>query len=486
MIPLIGYAPDLNPTTPGVIVDCVGYIPSVKGMKAAPSAVTGSLSAALAAACIGASVLRKLDGTTRLFAGTTTALYEGGAAAWTDRTRASGGAYTAGVDTRWRFAQFGNVSLATDKTDVMQFSTTGAFANIASGISAAIVETAGDYIVACNTSEASFGDSPNRWWVTPDYTNWTPSISNLIATGILTSSPGAITAARRFGDGVVLYKERSMYLGAFVGPPAIFSVQEVPGNIGAPSQEAVVFIGTQSDPRHIFMGYEDFYLFDGARPQPIGGPVRETVFNDLNRSFAYKCSALHDRFNARVYFFYPSNSGSGTIDKCVVYNYRTDKWGRDDRTIEASVDFVGAGYTYDDYGSLFSTYDTTANISYDSPFWLANTTVPAIFNTSHVVQTLSGAAGTCSFTPGDVGDEVNTSLLRRVQPRFLITPTTAQATNYYREKLGDSLTADSTNSISHGRFDFLREAHWHRVTIQTTGNCEVSDMRMDLEIGGEE
>ena len=486
MIPLIGYSPDVNPTIPGVVVDCVSYVPSVRGMKSALSPVTGTLTSALAAACVGAAALRKLDGTTRFFAGTATKLYEGSSTSWTDRTRAVGGDYTGGVDTRWRYAQFGNVSLATNKTDTMQYSSSGAFANITGGIKAAIVETVGDYIVACDTNEATYTDSPNRWWVTPDYANWTPAIADRIATGILTSSAGPITACRRFGDGAIIYKDRSMYIGTFTGPPFIFEVREIPGSVGTHCQESVVSIGTQSDPRHIFIGYEDIYMFDGARPTPIGGPVREAFFNDLNRTYSSKCIARHDRFNACVYFYYPSTTGSGAVDKCIVYNYKTDKWGRDDRTIEASVEYVQAGYTYDDYGTLYSTYDTNANLSYDSRFWSSGALVPAIFNTSHVVQTLTGASGTCSITLGDVGSEIDYNTLRRVQPRFLTKPTSATMTNYHRAELGDSLTTDTTTTMANGRFDVLKSARWHRVKVETVGSSEISDMRMDIVTEGEE
>ena len=487
MIPLIGYAPDANPTTAGVLVDCAGYIPSTKGMKSAPSAVTGALSPALAAACVGAAALRKLDNSTRFFAGTTAALYEAGASTWTNVTRSTG-AYSLGAESRWRFAQFGNVSLATAKTEVIQFSlNTGTFGNIGSvSLKAGIIETAGDYIIACNTNEAAYGDCTNRWWVTPTYTDWTPSISNLIATGIITSSPGPITACRRFGNGVAIYKERSMFVGTFTGPPTVFSVAESPGEAGAPSQESVVVIGTQADPKHIFMGYDDFYIFDGGRATPIGTPVRETVFNDLNRPYAYKCTANHDRVNSRVFFYYPSNSGGGALDRCVVYNYLTNKWGRDDRTIEAAADYISAGYTYADYGTLFSTYGTNVSVSYGSPFWTSSSQVPAIFNTSHVVQTLTGASGTCSYTLGDIGDEIEYSMIRRVQPRFLNKPTSATCTNFYRNELDETLTQDAVTSMSSGRFDMLREARWHRIKIETSGDAEVSDMRIDFEKGGQE
>jgi hypothetical protein len=486
MIPLIGYAPDANPNTPGVIVDCSAYVPSPRGMRAAPSPVTGGLSAALASACRGCSLERKLDGTTRFFAGTATKLYEAGATTWTDVTRTVGGDYTLGASNRWRFSQFGNVSLATSKTDTMQFSSSGAFANISGGIKAAVIDTVNDYIVACNTNEGTYGDSTNRWWVTPNYADWTPSIPNLIATGIITSSAGGITAVKRFGDAAIIYKDHSMHRGLFVGPPIVFATQEIAGDIGTPSQEAVAFIGTESEPRHVFWGFDDFYMFDGSRPSRIGAPVRETVFAEINRSYAYKCAANHDRYNSLVYFYYPSGS-SGDLNKCVVYDYKRDRWGRDDRTIEAVSQSTSLPYTYADYGSLVSTYGSSLNATYDSQFWVQSNVFPIIFNSSHVLQALVGSGSDGSFLLGDVGDEVEYSLLTRIQPRFLTRPTSAVAINYYRLETDTNWITDSTMTMApNGRFFPLREARWHRVRISTVGDCEISDMRLTLEQAGEE
>ena len=63
---------------------------------------------ALAAACNGAASLARLDGNTRFIAGMQDALYEGSGGSWTD---VSATTYAIG-DAKWRFAQFGNTSLA--------------------------------------------------------------------------------------------------------------------------------------------------------------------------------------------------------------------------------------------------------------------------------------------------------------------------------------------------------------------------------------
>jgi hypothetical protein len=487
VIPLIGYGPDLSSVTPGVLTNCSALIPSLKGMEGAPSPQTQALPA-LAAACRGAAVCRKLDNTVRFFAGSATALYEGGVSSYSDVTRASGGAYALGSNDRWRLAQFGDTSLAAAKTDILQSSSSGAFANAAaSAPKAAIVETANGFVFLFDVvDQATIFDGnerPHGWWAARSISTWTPSIANEAYTGTLTSSPGKIRAGKRFGDRIVAYKDRSMFLGTYVGQTG-WDFTELPGEAGAVSQEVVVDVGTPENPKHVFMGFDNFYQFDGARAVPIGAPVRETVFTELNKNYSFACIALHDRVNSRVYFYYPVASAV-TPDKCVVYNYRTGMWGRDDRTIEAAVEYVSSGLTYDALGTSYSTYADLPAQPYDFAFWSAGFPTPAIFNSSHVVQTLTGASSTSSMTTGDYGSDDIVSLFSRVQPQFLTKPTSATMTNYYKDSLGASLTTDTSVSMdSKGRFDVLRTANWHRALFEFNGDVEMPSMRMELQEEG--
>lgn len=490
-IPVIGYAPDIDPRTPGVITSCAAFIPSLKGMKAAPAAQNISLPA-LAAACQGAAVLRKLDDTTRFIAGTGTALYEASASSWTDRTRASGGAYGLGTDVTWTFAQFGDVSIAAAKSDLLQASTSGAFADVAEAPRASIVETFDQYVLLCDVFDqgAQFdsADRPNGWWICArgDYTDWTPSITTQCATGTLTSSPGKIRAARRFGNSVVMYKERSMYVMTYVGGAGIVDIQEIPGNVGAQSQGSVVFVGSPEEPRHIFMGFEDFYSFDGSRPVPIGSPLKETVFGELNKKYSYAIRALHDPINSRIFFYYPT-ADSPNPDKCVVYNYKTGRWGRDDRTIEAVAEFITTGVTWDDLGTLYATWHDLPNVSWDSSFWTSGFPVPAIFNTSHRIQTLDGTPATSSFTTGDIGSDEFVTYVDEVFPLYLTRPTTGTLTNFYKTYLGDSYTTDASTTMSAthgGTFHFRRTANWHKFTFEYTGAAEIPAVRISAQFAG--
>jgi hypothetical protein len=487
-VALAGYAPDKHPTTPGVLVVCTNMVPTIRGMAGAPSTQSPSgITGALAAACQGAASLRKLDESVRTFAGTGTDLYEIASGVWTERTRVSGD-YALGADLRWRFGQFGNVSLAAAKSDVLQASTTGAFADITGAPRASVVEVIGQFVFLGDTNEATFGDSPHRWWCCAkgDHTDWTPAVSTECTTSLITSSAGKIRSIKRFGPHVVIYKLRSIHFGIYAGPPAVWNFdREISSEAGALSHESVVDVGTPEEPRHIFMGFDDFYEFNGGRPRPIGqGWVKEEVYNELNKTYMERAFSLLDRAKSLVYFFYPSGA-SNNPDKCVVYNYKTQKWGRADRTVEFAFEYSSVGLSYDDLGASYATYDDLPSVSYDSTIWTSGYPLPAVFDTSHNLKTLDGDAGTSGFRLGDIGEDEKFSCLLRVRPRFTVAPTAGTMVNYYRNNLGDSLTTGATTTLTNGKYDLKRSARWHRLDFSFSGPVELGSMEVTAQEAGD-
>lgn len=486
-IKLIGYAPDVDQTIEGVITSCSAFIPTEKGMQAAPSP-TSAGAAALLATTYGAAAIRKLDNSFRVFAGTSTDLYELISTSWNSVTRAVGGAYALSADNFWRFTQFGDATLAIAKSDQLQVSLTGAFSNVAGAPKASIVETVTGFVFVFDTNEAIYGDSPNRWWCAAqnNYTDWTPALATQCATGLLVSAPGRIAAARKFGEQIIVYKERAMYIGTYVGASnGIWNFQQIVGDAGCSSQEAVVNIGTADNPVHIFMGADDFWRFDGARPVPIGSPLRKTVYAELDYKYSNRIKTLHDRVNSRVYFFYPSRNSTGVVDKCVVYHYRENKWGRDDRTIESAMEYLSGGISWDTIP--YATWDSIpTSLSWDSPFWTAGNLSSGIIDTTHTLYVMSGVASNSSFTTNDLGDDNNFYLLSRVKPVWLTAPTSATLTNFYKASEGDALTQDFTKTMILSRFDLLRSARWHRLQFNMVGDCVLTDMNIEYQIDGEE
>ena len=144
MIALEGFAPDVDPTSAGVLTDCSHFVPTERGFSAANTLAENS-APALAATCTGGALVTKVDGTRRVFAGTGTKVYELISSAWTDRSRA--GNYTGAT---WRYDQFGDVTIAATGSSILQASTSGAFADLAGSPQAKYVCVSNGFVMAFN------------------------------------------------------------------------------------------------------------------------------------------------------------------------------------------------------------------------------------------------------------------------------------------------------------------------------------------------
>jgi hypothetical protein len=479
--PLIGFAPDLDPMTPGVLTDCTMAIPFEAGMKGAPAAVSVGVTA-LAATCQGSAVVSDLSGSRRFLAGTATKLYEWDGSTWNDRSRA--GSYSAGTEDRWALIPFGNSTIAATPTAKIQRSLGSglAFADIASAPQAKFLEQTLGFVIAFATTDATYGVSPDRWWCCAlnNETDWTPSISTQCTTGRLVGGSGPLLATRRFGDDVVVYKLRSVFVGRYAGAPSVWDWRQVSNDVGCVGQEAVVdtLIG------HIFVGNDNVYVYDGTTPRPLDGAaaVRTWLFNKMNPLYQYKTALTWDRANYTVSIYFCSTA-STTLDSCVVYHVLTRQWGRADRAIEAAVSYVSPALTYAGNATI-TTYNAGPLIPYDSPFWISGAPVAAVFNTSHVVQTLTGACASSSMTTGDIGDESGTTLCDKLWLRYALAPTTSTATGYTKQQEGVMLTTGSSSVIDDGRYELLQCGRFHRFKFDNTGNWKASAYRASLVEAG--
>lgn len=481
-VPLDRFAPDADPTTPGVITACSNIIHTKKGYRSAYSGSTIALPA-LAAACRGAASLERSGGSNRLFAGTQTKLYQAGSTSWTDVSKA--GDYTGSSTSKWRFCQFGNVTIAVNKTDATQYIDSGAdFADLSGAPKASICESVLGFVFLLGTNDGTYGDQPDRWWCSAleDYTAWTPSIATQSATNRFYDTPGPITAGRRIGDYLAVFKKRAIYLGQYVGPDQIWRWSLITDRVGAVNQEASVSL----EEFVLFMGDDGFWVFDGASVRPIDDDIREWFFTEeLDTGAKTDVRALHDADKKIVYWHYQRRGTSG-LTAWVAYNYQAGRWGNGTLTIECPIEYLSSSITYDDLGTLYSTYDDLPDIPYDSNFWLGGARSPAYFDSSHRINLWVGDSGSSSLTTGDFGQDDDYTFIERVRPRFLTTPTTATMTNYYRNDIGGSLTTDTTTTIGNRRFDFMREAIWHRAKLDFTGNMAITGLDVQTGMGSDE
>ena len=415
----------------------------------------------------------------RLITGTDTKLFEGQVTSWADRSRA--GNYTTGAK-KWRFGVFGNVALAANGLDVLQASTADetAFADVAGSPKCKVFDVSQGFVMMGDTDEVTYGHQSDRWWCSAiyDYTDWTPDVATQATTGRLVDAPGAIRAMKALGGSFVAYKDNAMFVGNYVGSPLVWQWQLVPSEIGCSSQEAVCNVPSLG---HVFIGQENIYIYNGAGlPQPIGDGVKDWFFNDMNLSLKNEIRSLVDGIKGNVWFFYPRKDSSTALTGAIVYNWRSRKWGVWRGQVQCAVEYLTGVVTYD---SSIGTFDEQT-LSYDSPALTNTYPLPSVIDGSNTLKTLTGMAGTANITFGDVGDDVRYTTLGRVKMRFLQSPVSATMTNQHKPNEGEPLMIGQSVTMRDSKFDFLKSSRWHRVTLQTTGDCEFTGIAYDLRPNG--
>lgn len=483
-IPLLGFMPDAPSTTPGVFTDCVNVVPTEDGFVSAPSAVTLPSFAALASPCTGAIVASLINGTRRVFAGTTTRLYEYQSTAWVDVSRVALYTGSAAVN-RWSWAQLGNTTIAANDGAVLQASTSsGAFADIATAPQARVVISAANFVIALNTSDGTYGDQGDRWWCSGifDHTVWTPSVATQANTGRLTAGGGDLVAGLPLGQQAVAYKARAMFLGSYVGTPTVWQWDQVPGEVGCVGPEAVCDVGGP----HFFVGEDNIWLFDGTRPRPLAdNTVRQWFYGSLSATYRERTIVSFERQNNRVWIFYPgTDSADGSPNRALVYHLLTNKWGRADRSIQAAMGFVTPGAAMDTWSDFGASYDALPDVPFDSQYWIAGGRALGVFGPDNRIVTLNGGGDNCSFTSGDFGDTWRSSMLRSVRLQHTEAPTTATISGQTRAYTDGPAATGGSGSMLDGKLDCRQSGRWHRVTVSMTGQTEFNGIDFDITASG--
>jgi hypothetical protein len=475
---LIGFAPDAEPRTPGIMTDCQNIVPFEKGFRSAPLPQAVGLPA-LAGECRGSAVVRDLTNNARLFAGTATKLYEAASTSWTDIS-AGGGTYSLGSEDRWSFCQFGNSSIAATPTKKIQLSTSGAFAEITGAPNAYIVESATNFVLAFHTSDATYGDQPDRWWCCAlyDATSWTPSVATQATTGRILDGQGGFTAAKRFGSDVVAYKERGVFVGRYAGAPVVWQWTPVSEDVGCVGPEAVAVTSIG----HVFVGSDNIYLFDGTRPVPLAtDTVRQWWLDNSSAQYRGRTKLLWDRFSNLVWIYFPSATSSGLADYCLVFHVLTKRWGRADTSVEAVLTYISnGGVTFDGTSSTIVDFETGPTFTFDSVRWLNQSESPAVFTSAHQLQTLTAASSSSSFTTGEIGDAVEATMCTGVRLQSSTISDIVDCYGFTKKTAGANAVQRIVAELNDGSFDIRQTSRYHYFRFDFSGDNRFSAMEVDL------
>lgn len=176
------------------------------------------------------------------------------------------------------------------------------------------------YVLLAYTQEGGT-DFPTkvRWSDTGQPELWSGGNSG---SQLLSDDPSFIRGMKKLRDYVMVYKELSIYRGRKVGTSSIFDFGgPFSSGKGLYSQRAIASDGEN----HYYMGLNDFHLNNGVRIIDIGGPVREYIFNRLNRSLNTTCHAVHVELYKEIWF-YITISGLSWPTEVWKYNYEKDFW----------------------------------------------------------------------------------------------------------------------------------------------------------------
>jgi hypothetical protein len=202
------------------------------------------------------------------------------------------------------------------------------------------------HLVALGSNEFGTTASPTgtynpltvRWSNQEDYTNWVPSISSTSGEVILADGT-KIVGAKRSRNAINIWTDNALWSMTFVGPPFIFQFSQLGTNCGLIAQHS----GVDYDGRAVWMGYDNFYVFDG-QVRSLDCTVRRFIFDRLNMDQKDKIfCGINSEFK-EVIWLYPSTD-STECDSYVVWSPDENYWSYGDSIFTTFADKTVFGNT---------------------------------------------------------------------------------------------------------------------------------------------
>lgn len=466
MVPLAPWAPDLPAFNTEASEEALNVIPAAVGYR--PFASFQEVTAALPTACRGAASFRSSAGTTFNFAGTATKLYkmDSGGTTWSDVTRSVGGNYTLTTDSWWHFAAFGDYVVATNGVDapqVFQMGTSSVFAALGGSPPTSTFSVAvRDFHVLGRISTAY---NRVKWSGLNNVADWTISATTLSDQQDL--ADGGQVMGLVGGEYGIVFQERAITRMSFEGPPTAFRFDRISNTLGCRIERSIA-----SFENLVFFAADNgFHMIQsGSNIIPIGLEKIDKWFEtNFDSSKFANVSAAVDPINKLYLIAFPSiNSGDGSADYILCYNWEIQKWTRAEVDLQLIYPAANvSSWTIDGLDTLSSTIDGLV-YPVDSRFYAGTGRLSlAGFSTAHKQGVFSGANLAATVETGDFQlTEGRKSLLRGLRPMIEGTSVTPTITIKTRDRLQDATTSQTPVSVQSNGYASLRHAaRYHRARI---------------------
>lgn len=454
---LLGFLPDEDPTTPGIITDCQNIYHTESGVRSMPSETT-VVAGALPTVCYGARELTSVSDSPVTYAGTATKLYYADTLGWTDVSRPTT-AYGASSDKRWCFAAQGNLRFAQNGSDTPQVTTSlSSFSNGAATFPIAkYIDVVDEFIHLAYTVESG-SHVQNRYWFSKDYTLWTPDVATQCVKGLIADTPGAFTGLRRFKHRMIYYKKFAMHEARYVGPPYVYGFDTISDSIGAVTNESIVVVGDV----HYFVGYNNIYKYDGGVPVPIGDGIARWLFTKtrtLTAGFGnvpYDVYGVYDSSLFTIFWKFKSLNLSGpTYWWTLSYNIKTGGWG---------------------YGSPANQPYAACNYTKDGRSYAA------VIDSANLLKTISGTPEASYYETGYIGRDDRKTNFRSIRPRATTAiSASATLTPKLYSSLGVQSAAVSDVTYTNRKFDILRTDNWLKFKVTHPSGSDIETLGYTID-----
>jgi hypothetical protein len=467
------WLPD-QPSVTGALVKANNVFSKAIGYGAIPSAVDYSQDASENLNNVVAG--RNPDGTTAIFAGSTTNLYKLDA---TDMTLddVSGATYATPVGQRWRFTQFGHRLIAANGNARIQgwlLGTSTAWADLAADAPRArYVTVVRDFVVSGYNSDSGFSYRV-QWAALNDETNWTPSATT--QADFQDIPDGGSVVGVTGGEFGLIFMDRSIHRMSYVGSPLVFQFDNIARNLGCYEANSII----QYQGVSFFLSDDGFYACDGQNIIPIGNEkVNRFFYSDVDEVFLSNMSAAIDPFRNLVIWSYASKGQGGNVNKLLIYNFETKKWSSGTTDVDRVADASTPSVTLEGLDA-FSTSIDALPTSLDSRQWVGGKMMFAGVRNAKIV-TFTGVNSTATIQTGDLSAENRKTAVTLVQP--IVDNGSASVAISSRNLLSESVTFGTASAAdSENRVSIRSMGRYHQLEFTPTGANWQTAIGADVEL----
>jgi hypothetical protein len=161
-----------------------------------------------------------------------------------------------------------------------------------------------------------------RWCDRENLTNWSATQANFAGDYLLAVGGKAIAGLATRQQNA-LWTDTALYTMAFTGDPStVFAFNFISagcgliGPLGADEQNGAVYWASR----------DNFFVFQGAAPQPIPCPLRRDFFEHIADGQEDKISAGVNTGFGEIWWLYPDLRDGNECSRYVAYNYEENHW----------------------------------------------------------------------------------------------------------------------------------------------------------------